>query len=143
MMGVPSQAIHWPTRLLPLHGLVLAAMISGTIIGIAPHFLQMRLDSRSQAASQPTPDLERLRTAVTEHVSQWQPLTDPLVTLEDGRQAKSSHVNGIEVDGVRYFYRLAHGPNADPVSLGRIAGYEVVTVLEQGTQWETEVYRLP
>ncbi len=120
---------------------MLLAMVLGATLGAAPHVLA--LQSTSTAVHiQPAPDLTRIEASALDHVSQWQPLEDPLVTLPDGRQAKSSHVNGIEVDGVRYYYRIRYAPNADPATLGEVTRYQVVSVLEKGTQWETEIYRI-
>lgn len=69
-------------------------------------------------------------------------MTDPLITLENGAQVKSSNVNGMEIAGERYFYRPLHSFSADPVRRGQPDDYQLVLVMDAGTEFETEVYRL-
>lgn len=64
---------------------------------------------------------------------------DPLVSL-DGVEAKSSNIYGIEVDGVRYYYRILRHASFDPLSRGTVAQSETIGVLHPGTEWEVAVY---
>ena len=84
---------------------------------------------------------EIVRT-VTRYATQWDPRQDPLVSLENGVEMKSSHLFGVQVGSERYYYRVKHGLNYDPVSRGEAKDYTVVAVIEPDTQWEVEVYRL-
>ena len=79
---------------------------------------------------------------VVKYANEWDPAQDPLVTLENGVQMKSSHVDGIVIGNERYYYRLHYGFNYDPVSRGAAENYTVIAVLDSGTQWEMEIYRL-
>lgn len=88
------------------------------------------------------PSLERVTSVVRQHAGEWQPLTDPLVTVAEGVQVKSSNVYGVEIDNVRYYYHFTHGFSFDPVARGDVEKYSVVTVLNPGGPFETEVYRL-
>lgn len=79
---------------------------------------------------------------VIKYANEWDPERDPLVTLENGVQMKSSHIDGIAIGNERYYYRLRYGFNYDPVSRGDAEKYAVVAVLDPDTQWEMEIYRL-
>ena len=65
-----------------------------------------------------------------------------MIIMEDGVQVKSSNIKGIEIDGKRYYYRTGFGFSADPVSRDETVGYQIFMVLDAGTHFETEVYRL-
>ena len=87
------------------------------------------------------PTREQVEAAVRSHLYEWIPLMDPLMTLENGAQIKSSNVKGIEIAGQRYFYRPRYGFSADPITRGRASDYQLVLLMDPGTQYETEVYR--
>jgi hypothetical protein len=119
--------------------LVLAAILIGAAIAlVAPGTIRALGVTTAPPAAAPA----EIEAAVRNVIGNWQPALDPLITPENGRQVKSSNVEGVEVGGARYFYRPKYGFSADPVSRGVARDYEVVMVLEAGTQWETEVYRL-
>lgn len=76
------------------------------------------------------------------YVNEWNPQRDPLVTLLGGVQAKASNVYGVDVGGVRYYYQLTRNSSFDPLRAGTARDYEVVAVVDAGTQWEVLIYRL-
>jgi hypothetical protein len=88
------------------------------------------------------PTIDRVEARVKTYLDVWNPAADPLITREGGIQVKSSNVNGVEIDGERYYYRVVSGFNADPVSRGETRDYRVVSVLDAGTDFETEIYEL-
>ena len=63
-----------------------------------------------------------------------------LVTLSNGAQAKSSNVHGVEFGGQRYYYQLTRQASFDPLRLGAIHDYAIVTVVDAGTPWEVLIY---
>ena len=79
---------------------------------------------------------------VRPYINEWRPEADPLLTLESGVQVKSSNLKGIEIGGDRYYYRLRNTMSFDPLSRGEAGDYQSIAVLDEGTQWESEVYRL-
>jgi len=89
-----------------------------------------------------TPSVAQITGIVRQHINEWRPALDPLITLESGIQVKSSNLNGIEIGGTQYYYRLLNTMSFDPVSRGEANDYQRIAVLDQGTQWESEVYRL-
>lgn len=93
-----------------------------------------------RAAAEPSE--ARVASVVRQHAAQWQPLADPLVTVAEGVQVKSSNVYGIEVDRVRYYYHFTNTFSYDPIARGEAGNYSLVTVIEPGSPFEVEVYRL-
>src|SRR5688500_14507671 len=55
---------------------------------------------------------------VKKYANEWSQREDPLVTLENGVEMKSSHLFGVSVQNTRYYYRVRYGLNFDPVSRG-------------------------
>ena len=88
------------------------------------------------------PSLSEITAKVRTYANEWQPLLDPLITLDGGVQVKSSSVKGIEIDGVTYYYRLQHSFSYDPLSRGVVMEVVPVATLDSGTDWEVQVYRL-
>lgn len=86
--------------------------------------------------------LSEITETVRRYTSEWSPLADPLLTLENGVQVKASNARGIEIDGVTYYYRFIHTFSFDPLSRGEAAEVVPVATLDAGTQWEVQVYRL-
>ncbi|GEM_PF-2407500 len=93
-------------------------------------------------AFQPALTRQRVEAAVTGYLDAWDPLTDPLIILENGMQVKSSNIKGVEIDGRRYYYRTGFGFSGDPVSRGETVDYQIFMVLDAGSHFETEVYQL-
>ena len=88
------------------------------------------------------PSLSEITAKVRTYASEWQPLLDPLITLDNGIQVKSSSMRGVEIDGVTYYYRLLHSFSYDPLSRGDVTEVVPVATLDPGTDWEVQVYRL-
>jgi hypothetical protein len=80
--------------------------------------------------------------AVTSYINQWQPQADPLMTVAGVGQVKSSNVDGVEIEGRRYYYRMVGAASFDPVSQGAAERYTTVAVLDPGTEWEVQIYHL-
>lgn len=133
-LGTPASSRPMPSQVA-----VLLAVLLGAAIALVPRLTLDFWPAGGGAAVSP----QHIETSVRQYLGEWQPLADPLVTLENGIQVKSSNVNGIEIEGVRYYYRPVRGFSADPVTRGQVKDYQVVLVLDAGTQWETEVYRVP
>lgn len=88
------------------------------------------------------PSLGEITETVRRYASEWNPLVDPLLTLDNGVQVKASNARGIEIDGATYYYRFIHTFSFDPLSRGQAAEVVPVATLDAGTQWEVQVYRL-
>lgn len=132
------QILRGAFPLTPSQMVMLFAVLTGVVLGLAPRVTAGPMPAGGGAMN-PAP----IEKAARSYIGEWQPLADPLVTLENGTQVKSSNVKGFEIDGVRYYYRLVHGFSADPVSRGQVKDYQVVVVINSGTEWETEIYRVP
>ena len=137
-LAAPFHALHG------LHGLqvplALAVVLAGGIaiagaIALAAPFTGSFGSASSLSVAQIT-GMVRL------YINEWRPEADPLLTLEGGVQVKSSNLRGIEIGGDRYYYRLRNTMSFDPLSRGEAGDYQSIAVLDQGTQWESEVYRL-
>lgn len=76
------------------------------------------------------------------YLDTWREDDDPLVTLPQGAQAKASNYYGVEVGGARYYYQVTHHVSFDPWRLGRVADYEVVSVLSPHSPDEVIIYRI-
>lgn len=133
------QVLRGSLPMTPSQVVMLFAVITGVLLGLAPR-VTAELNATGGAAGMNPGQIE---AAARGYIGEWQPLSDPLITLENGTQVKSSNVNGFEIDGTRYYYRLVYGFSADPVSRGRVKNYQVVLVINPGTEWETEIYRVP
>jgi len=79
---------------------------------------------------------------VLSYTDSWNPEKDPLVAVQGDSMAKRSNVEGVVVDGVRYYYRMPNGPSFDPVSLGKAKDFKVLSVMDTGTPWEVVIYHL-
>ena len=112
-------------------------------IGCLTLLLSLFVVSSARGQNDPERHKETVINTVARYANQWDARLDPLVTLPNGVELKSSHVNGVLVQGQRYYYRLRYGLNYDPVSRGGAVDYTVVAVLDPDTQWEMEIYRLP
>lgn len=113
------------------------------VIGCLTLFLSLLAVSTVWGKNDTASNEEKAISTVVKYANQWDPKLDPLVTLSNGVEMKSSHVNGILIQGHRYYYRLRYGLNYDPVSRGDAVDYAVVAVLDRDTEWEVEIYRLP
>lgn len=132
---------------MPLPFLALAfggALLMGTVIGLP---VRGTIDGRS-GLEQPDPGIVIAAPSVAAVVAELRPYidthqaqADPLVPAGYGLQAKRSHVAGVLVHGVRYYYRVAHSMNHDPKSRGANEEFVTLTVLDPGTPWEVEIYR--
>lgn len=87
-------------------------------------------------------DAATIQNVVLSFANTWDPKADPLVKVKDGVMAKRSNVEGVMVGDVRYYYRTINSFSFDPVSLDKAKRYEIVSVVDEGTDWETIVYRL-
>ena len=132
------QVLRHPIPLTSGQVVMLFAVLTGVVLGVAPRFKQDVFTGGSSAVNP-----AHIETSIRSYAGDWQPARDPMVTLDNGMQVKSSNVNGVEIEGDRYYYRPIHGFSADPVSRGAVKDYQVVLVLEAGTEFETEVYRVP
>jgi len=133
------QVLRRPVPLTSSQIMMLFAVLTGVALGLAPRFTTDLNATGGAKAVNPV----QVETAARAYIGEWQPLTDPLVTLDNGILVKSSNVNGFEIDGDRYYYRPIYGFSADPLSRGQIKEYQVVLVVNAGTEWETEIYRVP
>ncbi len=104
-----------------------ASLVAGSLSFVPPY-------------QEPSPD--RVASIVQQHAAEWQPVVDPLVTVAGGVQVKSSNVYGVQIDNVRYYYRFTKTFSYDPVSRGETDTYRLVTVIEPGSPFEAEIYRL-
>jgi len=131
-LAAPWHALHVPVM---LAGVLTAGFaITGAVAAALP--------MASLVAPAFSPSMARVTSVVRQHVNEWQPAVDPLLIMDNGLQAKASNVNGIEIGGTRYYYRVRNSVSFDPVSLGTAQAARVVAVLDQGTHWETEIYKL-
>ena len=136
-----SHPNHWHRTHLPRYfwraaALVLAIMTLG--IGLTLSFLSSA-DSISKV--QRTQAQINVADTLQSYIATWRQQDDPLVTLPDGVQAKSSNVNGVEIGGTRYYYQLTHHVSFDPLRLGKLTNYEVVSVVSPNSPDETIIYR--
>lgn len=154
MLHIPRLHLHSPMSVLraslhaPVHGLphalqlplafALAAAgalsLFGVLVQIGPF--------TSLATSPVGPAPAQVSNVIIDYLNRWQPALDPLLTLSNGVQVKTSNYYGVEIEGVRYYYRLLNTYSADPLTRGDAKDYLSVAVLDPGTQWEVEVYRL-
>lgn len=143
----PFQALQWvsgPVHTLPqpLHlPVAFATAIAGSIALFNMLVQVGPLNALSYAPSTGMTATE-IGATVRGYATQYQPTADPLVTMSDGVQVKSSNYYGVEVDGARYYYRFLGSYSADPISRGEAKDYVNVTTLDAGTQWEVNVYKL-
>ena len=98
-------------------------------------------DRGRQPADGQASAVARVVSVLRPYIDTWRPDEDPLVPVGSEVQVKRSNMSGIEVDGVRYYYRLMHSFNYDPKSRGGAGEYVPLTVLDAGTPWEVEIYR--
>ncbi len=94
------------------------------------------------AVTKAAPTNTEIVNAVTSYINQWQEQADPLVNVAGVGQVKSSNLQGVEIGGQRYYYRLVAGASFDPVSQGQAGHYTTVAVLDSGTQFEVLIYQL-
>ncbi|MSQ09934.1 MAG: hypothetical protein EXR52_02885 [Dehalococcoidia bacterium] len=88
------------------------------------------------------PSQAQVVASVSGYINQWQPSVDPLINLEGVGQVKTSNVEGVQVGSERYYYRMASSASFDPVSRGRAERYKTIAVLDEGTDWEVEIYQV-
>lgn len=138
MLHVPR--IHQPGHVLPhyipaLLG-TMAAMLAALVglIGSAAPFTMF--------SDWGQPSHQEVVRVVTPYIDQWEPSVDPLITLSGVGEVKTSNVEGVMVDGHRYYYRLVNSFSYDPVSRGDAKDYRMVEVLDPGTQFEVQIYQL-
>lgn len=117
---------------------LLAVLFASSLAAIAPGARTASLPQGSTPALSSTV----VEEAVRSYLDEWHPLKDPLTTLGDGVQVKSSNFYGVQIEGERYYYRPRYQFSADPVSRGAARDYQVVIVLDADTGFETEIYRL-
>ncbi len=94
------------------------------------------------AVTKAAPSSTEIVNTVTSYINQWQEQSDPLVNVAGVGQVKSSNLQGVEIGGQRYYYRLVGGASFDPVSRGEAGHFNTVAVLDSGTQFEVQIYRL-
>jgi hypothetical protein len=87
-------------------------------------------------------DIALLQSQVVSFADSWDTTKDPLVEVERGLMVKRSNVEGVIVEGVRYYYSMPNAPSFDPASRGEVKDYEIVSTIDQGTPWEIVIYRL-
>lgn len=130
----------------------LPLLLSAALAGATVLFASMVTSGWSASVSGGTPSVNH--PAITEagrarQVAQfavnWQADLDPIVTLPDGRQAKSSSANGVLVDGVRYYYNLAPHISLDPLGRGEVTMDRVVVKerIMVGDDYSLLVYTIP
>ena len=122
-----------------LHGPALLGAIAGLVFAMAGLVVN--------AAFVPTlgplaPSQAQVIASVSGYINQWQPAVDPLITLEGVGQVKSSNVEGVLFGGQRYYYRMVGSASFDPVTRGKADRYKSIAVLDQGTDWEVEIYQI-
>lgn len=131
----------------PVHGLaqhLQAPALLGTLAGFAFAASGLLVNSAYfpafTAGSSPTK--AQIVSSVSTFINDWQPETDPLLTVPGVGQVKASNLQGVDVGGQRYYYRMVGAASFDPVSQGQASHYETVAVLDAGTEWEVQIYRL-
>lgn len=124
-----------PSRRLAL----LAVLLGLSLAAVGP---RVRAGYVAQDSTLAPTRMEQVGNLVMSSLLQADPLADPFVTLENGVQVKTSNFNGIEIGGERYYYRPRFEFSGDPVSRGVTRDYQVVLILDAGTNFETEVYQL-
>jgi hypothetical protein len=126
MAQVSQQPESPRVRRLPI---VVSAVIAAVTVLLAT--LPSSLSSATQSYVSPrvedaaATEIGRARQ-VAQFATNYRPELDPLVTLADGRQVKSSNYHGVLIDGVRYYYSLAPHYSLDPVGRGEIGWNQVV-----------------
>lgn len=120
-----------PALLGALAGLALA--VAGLLVNaaLAPGVAGLTRPSQAQVIA-----------SVSAYINQWQPDVDPLITIEGVGQVKASNIQGVEVAGRRYYYRMVGAASFDPVSQGKADRYRTVALLDEGTAWAVEIYEL-
>ena len=112
--------------------------LTALVAGMALASLAAVVLAAPQPAAAPT---TQIVATVQSAADRWQPESDPLVQTAAGVEAKTSNVQGVDVDGSRYYYRMVHGASFDPKSRGELGRFETVTTLDAGTPFELEIYR--
>ncbi len=87
-------------------------------------------------------DVALVQSQVISFADSWDTSKDPLVEIDRGLMVKRSNVEGVIVEGIRYYYSMTNAPSFDPASLGKAKDYEIVSTIDQGTPWELVIYRL-
>src|SRR5438552_2889913 len=85
--------------------LLLYALTSVLALILALTVFSTRLEGRSRVDA----DLALIQLQVLSYADSWNPEKDMLVAVEGDSMAKRSNVEGLVIDGVRYYYRM---PNA-------------------------------
>ncbi len=133
----PHLAFPHPQRALPVW---LPAALLALSLGAALMAAQVAL-GRGTLSGEGQPSLSRIEPYVMSFVNTWSTDRDPLVTVREGGEAKSSNVYGVEYEGVRYYYQLTRQASFDPLRTGEIGDYEKIGVVDAGTPWEVFIYR--
>ena len=118
--------------------LLLYALTSVLALLLALTVSSTPLESRSSKDV----DMALIQLQILFFADSWNPEKDTLVAVEGDSMAKRSNVEGVVVDGVRYYYRMPNGPSFDPVSLRKAKHFRVVSVMDAGTPWEVVIYRI-
>lgn len=138
MVHFPRASVHLD---LHRHWLMWALAAAGTasLILALTYTSLASIQTRSSTIKAPS---QAVLDAILRYVNEWQKEKDPLITLLNGAQVKSSNVYGVEIEGTKYFYRLSNSASFDPLSQGdELDKYEVITVIDSDTPWEVQIYR--
>lgn len=137
--------VHWPRTPfhLELHRQFLIwalAVASAASLALAVTYMSLvYTQGRSLKMRAPS---QAVIDSVLRYANEWQKDKDPLITIPDGAEIKSSNLYGVEIEGMRYYYRLSNSASFDPLSQGDDpAKYEVITVIDPDTPWEVQIYR--
>lgn len=136
---VPFQApVHSLTQRLHLPAVL------GTVAGVAFATTGMLVNTAyfPANAAATAPSKAEIVSSLTSYINEWTPERDPLVTVPGVGEVKASNLQGVEVAGQRYYYRVLGGASFDPLSAGQAGRYETVAVLDQGTPWEVQIYQI-
>ena len=114
--------------------LILLALIVGTTLSVLS-------SSQSIGKAQKALAQANVVDTVLSYVNSWRD-DDPIVSLPNGGQAKSSNAYGVELGGVRYFYQPIHHISFDPLRRGEATEYELVAVIAPGSSDEVIIYRI-
>ncbi|MFN8532547.1 MAG: hypothetical protein U0556_03280 [Dehalococcoidia bacterium] len=133
------------TRRLPI---VVSAIVAAATVFLAT--IPGALQSAPQNNVSPTiedaasTELGRARQ-VAQFAVNYRPDVDPLVSTDDGRQAKASSYYGVLISGVRYYYHLSGHYSLDPVGRGLLRWDQVVVKdrIQAGDDFTIVVYTIP
>ncbi len=138
MLHVPR--IHQPGHVLPHY----APALLGTTAAMLAAFVGLLSSTTpfTMFSDIGQPTHQEVVNVLTQYIDQWEPSVDPLIAVGGVGDIKTSNVEGVMVNGHRYYYRFVNSFSYDPLSRGEAKDYCTVEVLDPGTQFEVQIYQL-